>query len=98
MIPLLLLYKIAQLFAVMVLGFLLVKGRIVKSEDSVVLSRISLYLLMPATIINSFHIQITPDILNGILLAFGAAIAIHILFFASYQKFFRSHNAGKQPI
>ena len=45
MIPLLLLYKIGQLFAVMVLGFVLVKARVVRSEDSVVLSRISLYLL-----------------------------------------------------
>lgn len=82
MIPLLLLYKIGQLFAVMVLGFLLVKARVVRSEDSVILSRISLYLLMPATIINSFHVQITPDIVQGILLAFGAAIAIHVIFFA----------------
>ncbi len=89
MIPLLLLYKIAQLFAVMVLGFVLVKARVVRSEDSVVLSRISLYLLMPATIINSFHVQITPDIVQGILLAFGAAIAIHALFFAADAVFKR---------
>ena len=89
MIPLLLLYKIAQLFLVMVLGFVLVKARVVRSEDSVVLSRISLYLLMPATIINSFHVQITPDIVQGILLAFGAAIAIHALFFATDAVFKR---------
>ena len=70
----------------------LVKAHVVRSEDSVVLSRISLYLLMPATIINAFHVQITPDILQGILLAFGAAIAIHVLFFAADAVFKR---AGK---
>lgn len=92
MIPLLLLYKIAQLFVVMVLGFVLVKAHVVRSEDSVILSRVSLYLLMPATIINAFHVQITPDIMQGILLAFGAAIAIHVLFFAVDAVFKR---AGK---
>lgn len=34
MIPQLLLYKIMQLFAVMLLGFIIVKAKVVKSADS----------------------------------------------------------------
>ena len=38
----LLLTKILQLFVFMILGFLLVKFKVVKSDDSMVLSKISL--------------------------------------------------------
>ena len=79
MIPLLLLYKIAQLFIVMVIGFLLVKMRVVKSADSVVLSRLALYLLMPAAIINSFNVKLTGEILSGFALAVGAGILLHAM-------------------
>ena len=79
MIPLLLLYKIAQLFIVMVMGFALVKLRIVKTDDSVILSKLALYLLMPAAIINSFNVKLTNEILGGFALAVGAAIALHIM-------------------
>lgn len=79
MIPLLLLYKIAQLFAVMVIGFALVKMRVVKTSDSVVLSRLALYLLMPSAIINSFNVKLTEEILGGFALAVGAGIALHIM-------------------
>ena len=79
MIPYLLFYKIMQLAVIMVFGFALVKLNIVKSSDSTVLSKISLYLLMPAAIINAFDVEMTPDIMRGLALAFGAAIAIHVL-------------------
>ncbi len=79
MIPILLLYKIAQLFIVMLIGFALVKLRVVKTEDSVVLSRLALYLLMPAAIINSFNVRLTGEILGGFALAVGAGIVLHIL-------------------
>ena len=79
MIPFLLLYKIMQLFAVMAIGFALVKLRLLKSTDSLSLSRVSLYILMPAAIINSFNVRLTGEILFGFLLALGAGIVIHLL-------------------
>ena len=79
MIPLLLLYKIAQLFIVMVIGFALVKMRVVKTDQSVVLSKLALYLFMPAAIINSFNVKLTGEILGGFALAIGAGIALHIM-------------------
>ena len=92
MIPQLLLYKIMQLFAVMLLGFIIVKAKVVKSSDSLVLSKISLYLLMPANIIAAFNIEITEEIVAGILLSLIAAIAIHMLLLVidfAYKKLFR---------
>ena len=80
MVPYLLFYKIAQLFIIMLLGFLLVRLKIINSSDSRVLSKISLYLLMPAAIINAFNVELTQDIKNGLFWAFAAAVIIHILF------------------
>ena len=79
MVPLLLLYKIAQLFIVMIVGFALVKMRVVKTDQSVVLSKLALYLLMPSAIINAFNVKLTSEILGGFALAVGAGIALHIM-------------------
>ncbi len=101
MIPVLLLYKILQLAVYMMLGFMLVKLKIVKSRDSSVLSKISLYLLMPAAIINSFDVEITSHITNGLVLAFAAAISIHILFFVLdivYKKIFKGTGVERASV
>lgn len=82
MIPQLLLYKILQLIIIMILGFALVKIKLVKSEDSIVLSRLSLYLFMPSVIINAFNIEMNDDILKGLAIAFLIAILIHIVLLA----------------
>lgn len=79
MISLLLVRKIIQLFLIMILGYLLVKLKVLKSEESVVLSKISLYLVMPAVILTAFQVDFKPEIQEGLLLAFVAAVAIHIL-------------------
>ncbi len=93
MIPFLLLYKILQLGIIMLLGYVLVKCGIINSRDSKVLSKISLYLLMPAAIINSFDVDITSDIIKGLALAFAAAIIIHIVLLVIdiiFKKAFKS--------
>ncbi len=79
MITLLLFQKILQLFVMMILGFLLVKSKFLKSEDSSALSRLSLYLLVPMAILNAFDIDLTGEVAGGFLLAVGAAVVIHIL-------------------
>lgn len=79
MIPVLLLQKILQLFAVMVIGFVLVKLRLLKKDDSLTLSRVALYLLLPAAIINSFQIELTQDILGGFLFSCLAGLVLHLV-------------------
>lgn len=80
MIPFLLLQKIFQLFIAMVLGFLLTKLGLLKQEDSLSLSRLSLYLLLPAAIIHSFNVEMTREILGGFLISCAAGIVLHLLF------------------
>ena len=79
MIPLLLLYKIAQLFIVMIIGFALVKARVVSTDHSVVLSKLALYLLMPSAIVNAFNVKLTGEILGGFALSVGAGIVLHLM-------------------
>ena len=101
MISVLLLYKILQLAVIMVFGFILVKLKFIKSQDSTVLSKISLYMLMPAAIINSFDVEITTDVVNGLLLAFASAILIHILLLVIdfiYNKLFKGTSVERASI
>ena len=78
MISLLLVKQIAELFLVMVMGFVLVKTHLLKAEESKSLSVVTLYLVMPCVIINAFQVKYTESIRNGLLLAFAAAVLIHI--------------------
>lgn len=101
MIAQLLLYKIFQLFIIMILGFVLVKAKLVKSEDSTFLSKLSLYLFMPAVIVNAFNIQMTNDIVKGIIIAFLLAIIIHIVLLmldCILKKRFKAKNVERASI
>ena len=78
-ISLLLMKQIAELFLVMVMGFVLVKTDLLKAEESKSLSVVALYLVMPCVIINAFQVKYTENIRNGLILAFAAAVLIHIV-------------------
>lgn len=79
MISLILAKKILSLFLVMALGIVLVRCGIVRSQDSKVLSMISLYLVMPCVIISSFQVEYQPEILNGLLLALATSALLHLV-------------------
>ena len=51
---LLLMEQILELFLMILMGFIIVKAGIVTDEDSKVLSKIVLYLIIPCVIINAF--------------------------------------------
>lgn len=78
-ISLLLIKQIAQLFLIMIMGFALVKTQLMKVEESKSLSMIVIYLIMPCVIINAFQVEYTESIRNGLILAFMAAVLIHIM-------------------
>ena len=71
--------KIAALFIVMFLGFVLVKTGICRSDDSRVLSRLSVYIVVPCSILSAFQVSCSPSILNELLLAVAAAVLIHLI-------------------
>ena len=101
MIAQLLMYKILQLFVIMILGFIIVKTNILKSEDSTALSKLSLYLFMPAVIINSFNMEITNDIMTGLIFGFFMAASIHILLLLTdyvFKKSFKATNVERASV
>ena len=57
MISILLAQQIAQLFLMILMGFLIVKAGLLKDEDSKVLSKIVLYLIIPCVILNAFQVD-----------------------------------------
>lgn len=79
MISLLLIEQIAKLFLIMAMGFILVKTRLMKVEESKSLSMIVIYIIMPCVIINAFQVKYTKSIRNGLILALAAAVLIHIV-------------------
>lgn len=76
----LLMQQICQLFIMIFFGFLLVRRKLLSSDDSKVLSMIILYVASPCAIINSFMIEFTQDKLYGLLLSFLGAIIVHLIF------------------
>lgn len=58
-ISILLMEQIFELFLMILMGFIIVKAEIVKEEDSKVLSKIILYLIIPCVIINAFQVDYT---------------------------------------
>ena len=81
-ISILLAEKIAQLFLILLMGYLMVRVGLLKPEDSRVLSVIMVYLVMPCMILNAFQIDNTPEVRTGIAYSFVVAGIMHLLFLA----------------
>lgn len=79
-ISLLLMEEIIKLFVIMFMGYAVVKAGLMKSSESKSVSVIMVYLVIPCVILNAFHVEYTPDVQKGLLLACAAAVAVHILF------------------
>ena len=77
---LLLTKQIAELFIMILLGYILVKSNLLTKQDSKVLSTVALYTVTPCVIINAFQVQHSQDVKNGLILSFLAAIIIHIIY------------------
>ena len=79
MISILLAKKIAEFFIFIILGFLIVRCNILKSIDSEVVTKLCIYLMNPAIIINAFQIDANGNVIKGLLLAVFNAVIIHIV-------------------
>ncbi len=66
-ISILLMEQIIELFIMIFMGFIIVKAGIVKDEDSKILSKIVLYLIIPCVIINAFQVDYTSKTVRGLL-------------------------------
>lgn len=74
---------------IMLVGVLLVKCRILGPKDSNCLSRLSLYLIMPCVILNSFQVSFTPEVRDGLMLAFLGSVLLNIMFLLLNEIFKR---------
>ena len=79
-ISILLMEQIIELFIMILMGFIIVKTGIVKDEDSKVLSKIVLYLIIPCVIINAFQVDYTSKTVRGLLIAFAASVILQFSF------------------
>lgn len=78
-ISILLMEQIAELFLMIFMGFLIVKTGLLKDDDSKVLSKIVLYLIIPCVIINAFQVDYTMDTVKGLLIALAASVMLQIV-------------------
>ena len=78
-ISLLLMQQIAELFLMIFMGYVIVKAGLLKGEDSKVISKIVLYLIIPCVIINAFQVDYTSEKVQGLLLAFAASVMLQVL-------------------
>ena len=81
-VSLLLIRQIAELFFMLLMGFIIAKIRFLSEADSKVVSKLVLYLVMPCSILNAFQESFSKEKLRGLLLAFAAALLAHLLLMA----------------
>lgn len=67
-VSILLAKQVLKLFLILLLGYILVKSGKLKASDSKSVSVILVYLVIPCMIINSFQIDYTPQVRNGLIL------------------------------
>ena len=73
--------KIAELFLILFAAAALVKTGVLKTENSRVLSKLSLYFITPCVIFNSFQKELTAEVGQGLLTAVALAAGFEALFF-----------------
>ena len=52
---------------------------LLKDEDSKILSKIVLYLIIPCVILNAFQVDYTPETVRGLLVAFAASLLMQVV-------------------
>ena len=78
-ISILLMEQIIQLFLMIFMGFLIVKAKLLNSEDSKVLSIVVLYLIIPCVIINAPQVDYTPQTVTGLLIALAGSVMTQVI-------------------
>ena len=86
-ISILLLKKILSMFVALAVGYIIVKSKLLKSEDSKTLSKILAFIGSPCAIFLSFMVDFTLDVGMGILIAAIVAVLLHICYIVLAQIF-----------
>ena len=78
-ISILLMEQIAELFLMILMGYIIVKTGLLKGEDSKVISKIVLYLVIPCVIVNAFQVDYTSEKVKELLLVFAACVLLQVV-------------------
>ncbi|MCR5467863.1 MAG: AEC family transporter [Lachnospiraceae bacterium] len=79
MISLILIKKILSLFVILFVGIIMVKAKVVKPEESKTISTLMLFVITPCSILTSFEVDLSRDVVSSFLLAVASAIVIHFV-------------------
>ena len=82
-ISILLMEQIAELFLMILMGYIIVKTGLLKGEDSKVISKFVLYLVIPCVIINAFQVDYTSEKVKELLLVFAASVLLQVILLAA---------------
>ncbi|MFI3209169.1 MAG: AEC family transporter [Eubacteriales bacterium] len=100
-ISLLLLEKIFTMLIACFVGFIVVRGGVLSTKDSKVVSKIVAYVCSPCAIVSSYLIEFTEERLQGMMIAFALAVIWHIIIIAlskGVQKVFHLNNIERASI
>lgn len=78
-LSLLLMEQIVSMALMVLMGFVLVKTGHLKSSDGRVLSVLTVYIICPCVIIDSFQIEFSQEKLHGLVVAFVAALTAQLV-------------------
>lgn len=70
--------KIASLALMLLVGALVVRLGILKSDDSIVLSNLTLWVICPCMLVSAFQVEFTEEVRGGLLVALLAAFVINV--------------------
>lgn len=82
-ISILLMEQITELFLMILMGYIIVKTGLLKGDDSKVISKIVLYLVIPCVIINAFQVDYTSEKVKELLLVFAASVLLQVILLAA---------------
>lgn len=82
-ISILLMEQIAELFLMILMGYVIVKTGLLSGDDSKVISKIVLYLIVPCVIVNAFQVDYTSEKVKELLLVFAASVLLQIVLLAA---------------
>ena len=81
MITTLLLQKIVELLLMLLMGYALVKTGVLRTDDSMILSKLSLYLFSPCTIVMAFQVEYDAALLGKLGFSALLSLLIHLFLF-----------------
>ena len=79
-LSILLFKNIAIMLSMVLIGFVMVKCKLLKTEDTVALSAINMYAVCPCVLISSFQLEYSPERLAGLGIAFVGGLLANMLF------------------